>query len=393
MKKKLAVLLACLLSVTVLFACGNETTETEHDHSHDETTTTEVELAEASIEPGYELVDVEGDVVELELLPVEEYVTLGDYKTLSVEVPAKATVTDEEVETTAAEYFMEDAAYLTAEQMLSEGTVTEGSVVLIDFEGKMDGVAFDGGTATDYYLGIGSNSFIDGFEEGLVGVAVGETVDLDLKFPEPYLNNPDYAGKPVVFTVTVKGYAPFTDEMIAAFGMEGYSTVDEYKEAVRYSLEYTNEENYYRELNTALCNALVEVCEVNKLPKSYYEKQRTGLIENLLAEAAYYGMDGDSFAQYVAGANLNDYAIATAELYTVQACAFQAVANAEGVEITDEEIDAYVTDYVEVYGEAYGIESEEAFLEFYSKETIKEWIMQDEVITILMETTTVTETE
>jgi len=393
MKKKLVALLACILCVSTLIACGeNNTTETEHDHDHG-TETVSTELADATIEPTYELVDVEGDVTELNLLPVEEYVTLGDYKSLSVTVAKKATITEEDVEETAAQYFMEDAAYLTADQMLSEGSVVEGSVVLIDFEGKMDGVAFEGGTAEDYYLGIGSNSFISGFEEGLVGVNVGETVDLDLKFPEPYLNNPDLAGKPVVFTVTVKAYAPFVDEMIVALYPDGYSTVDEYKEAVKFSLEYQNEENYYRELNTALCQALVDICDVQKLPKSYYEKQKDILTNDIVTSATSYGMDGDSFAQYMAGMNANDYAISTAELYTIQACAFQAVANAEGIEVTEEEVDAYVTDYVAMYGEMYGIESEEAFLEFYSRETIKEWIMQDEVVTTLLETTTVTETE
>ncbi len=385
MKKKIAILLACVLSITLLFACGKE-----DEHNHEETSSTETILAEATIEPSYELVAVEGDVTELASLPVEEYITLGDYKTLSIEVTAMKTVTDEEVETTAAKYFMEDAAYLSAEDMLSEGAVVEGGVALIDFEGKIDGETFEGGSAEDYYLGIGSNSFIDGFEAGLVGVNVGETVDLELTFPETY-SNADYAGKPVVFTVTVKAFAPYADEMIAALGMEGYATVDEYKEAVKLSLEYENTENYYRELNTALCNALVDVCEVKKLPMSYYEKQRTGLLESIISEASYYGMDGDTFAQYVAGANLNDYAISTAELYTIQACAFQAVANAEGIEITEEDIDAYVTDYVATYGEAYGIESEEAFLEFYSKETVKEWVMQEGVIAVLTESATITE--
>ncbi len=386
MKKKIAVLLACVLSTTLLFACGKES-----EHNHEETTSTDVILAEPTVQPTYELVAVEGDITELASLPVEEYITLGDYKNLSVEVSAMKTVSDEEVATAAADYFMQDvSAYLTAEDMLSEGTVTEGSVVIIDFEGKIDGEVFEGGSAEDYYLGIGSNSFIEGFEAGLVGVNVGETVDLELTFPENY-HNADYAGKPVVFTVTVKAFAPYTDEMIAAFGMEGYSTVEEYEEGTRISLEYENTELYYRELNTALCNALVDVCEVKKLPLSYYEMQRTSILENLLTEASYYGMDGDTFSQYVSGVNLNDYAISTAELYTIQACSFQAVANAEGFEATEEDIDAYITEYVATYGAAYGIADEAAFLEMYTREEVKEWIMQEDVIAVLMETTAITE--
>ena len=388
MKKKLIALLACVLCVTAFVACGDNNT-TEHDHDH-ETAAVSTELAEATIEPTYELVDVEGDVTELSALPVEEYVTLGDYKNLAVTVAKVAEISDEDVEATANQYFMEDAAYLTIDQMLSEGEVVEGGVALIDFEGKLDGVAFDGGSATDYYLGIGSNSFIDGFEAGLVGVKVGETVDLNLKFPESY-SSEDLAGKDVVFTVTVKAFAPYADEMIAALYPDGYATVEEYKEAVKLSLEYEAQQNYYTELNTALCTALTEVCEVQKLPKSYYEKQKEVLTNDLLTNAASYGLDGDTFAQYVVGMNVNDYVISTAELYTIQACAFQTVANMEGIEVTEEEIDTYVTEYVAMYGEQYGIESEEAFLEFYSRETIKEWIMQEEVVTVLLETATVTE--
>lgn len=390
MKKKLLALVACALCVSMLFACGENNT-TEHDHDH-ETATVSTELADATIEPTYELVDVEGDVTELNLLPVDEYVTLGDYKTLAVSVPKVKEVTETEVEAAAAQYFMEDASYLTADQMLKEGEVVDGGVALIDFEGKLDGVAFEGGTATDYYLGIGSGSFIDGFEEGLVGKKVGETVDLNLKFPENY-GSADLAGKEVVFTVTVKAFAPFADEMIAALYPDGYSTVAEYKEAVKFSLEYERQEAYYQALNTALCEQLVGVTEVHKLPKSYYEMQKETLTNNLLTDAGSYGLNGDTFAQYMAGMNLNDYAITTAELYTVQACAFQAVANAEGIEITEEDVDTYVTEYIAMYGEAYGIESEEAFLEFYSRETIKEWILQEQVINTLLETTTVTETE
>jgi len=390
MKKKLLALLLSTLCVMMLFACGeNNTTETEHNHES-ETASTEVVLADPTLEIGYELVD--DDAEDLTEIAVEDYMTFtGDYKALSVEVSKRVEVTAEEVETTAAQYFMEDAMYLDNAQFLTEGVVTEGSVVLIDFEGKQDGVAFEGGTAEDYKLGIGSNSFIAGFEEGLVGVNVGDTVDLDLKFPEPYLNNPDLAGKPVVFTVTVKGFAPYSDAMVAAMYPETYTTIEAYKEAVKSSLEFEAENDYYTGLNSALCNELVTVCEFTKLPKAYYEKQRANLLESIKSDAAYYGMDPDSFANYMGGMNANDYAIATAEVYTTQAIAFQAVAKAEGIEITDEKVDEFVKEYVASYGEAYGIESEEAFLQMYTKETLKELLLQEEVIAVLTENATITE--
>ncbi|MBR3807283.1 MAG: FKBP-type peptidyl-prolyl cis-trans isomerase, partial [Lachnospiraceae bacterium] len=162
------------MSVASLAACGEE-----------KTTESSTELA--TFTPSVEIVKVEGDTLDLSALPVEEYVTLGEYKGLTLNVTPKAEVADETVESTLMDYYYQHGSYyLTAEDFLTEGTVAETDIVLIDYEGKKDGVAFEGGTAADAVLGIGSGSFIDGFESGLVGVKVGETVDLNLKFPENY---------------------------------------------------------------------------------------------------------------------------------------------------------------------------------------------------------------
>ena len=117
-------------------------------------------------------------------------------------------------------------------EKLTEGTVADGDSVNIAFVGKMDGKEFEGGSTDSYDLVIGSNSFIDGFEDGLIGVEVGKTVDLDLKFPDPYQNSPDLAGKPVVFTVTVNSisrttYPEVNDEIASKLG---YSSYDVFKE-------------------------------------------------------------------------------------------------------------------------------------------------------------------
>lgn len=389
MKKRFAALLACALTVSVLAACGGEGA-TGETGTTEETTTT---LAEATITPTVELVTVEGDVLDLSALPVEEYVTLGDYKNLTVAVTPKTEYSEEELEAFVSTYFFNDAAYIAAEDFLTEGVVAEGDVVLMDYEGKLDGVAFDGGTATDATLGIGSGSFIDGFEDGLIGVNVGETVDLNLTFPEVYTNNPDLAGKEVVFTVTVKGVAPLVDEMIAAMGIEGYTTVDDYKNAVKLSVVYNNESAYYEELNTAICEALLEISTINKLPESIYENQKTLVIEQVAAEAAAYGVDGDTYTQAYMGMNLADYAVGVAEAYTSQAVLFQAIANAEGIAPTDEDVDTFVTDYVANNGAASGIDSVETFYEYNTREDVKNLLLQDKVITFLTEHATITDAE
>ena len=378
MKKKLAALLVLALSAASLTACGDADTS--------ESTT----LAEATTTPGIEVVAVEGNTVDLSALPVEEYVTLGDYKNLSIEVPAKAELTDEALESNVMGYYYTDVMYLTADDFLTEGTVEETDAVLIDYEGKKDGVAFEGGTATDAILGIGSGSFIDGFESGLVGVEVGETVDLDLTFPE-YYSNTELAGQDVVFTVTVKGLVSFDDETIAKFGMSDIDTVDKYTEAVRITLLYNIENEYYNNLSTAICAELLEICTVTKLPESIYEEQKAYIIEQVQSEASAYGYDGDSYTQMYMGMNLADYAVTAAEEYTKQAVIFQAVANAANLTITDEEVDDFVLEYVTNYGATSGLDSVETFYEYNTKEDVKTVILQDKVVTYFTENANIVE--
>ncbi len=380
MKKKLAALLVLVMSVCALTACG------------DDTTTSEGTLAAGTLEPVVELVEVEGDITELSKLPVEEYVTLGDYKNLNVTMAAYSELTDEEFELYLQSYFYEDAAALAIEDFATEGTVAEGDVVLIDYEGKKDGVAFEGGTASDQTLGIGSGQFIDGFEDGLIGVEAGETVDLNLTFPENY-GNTELAGQEVVFTVTVKGIASLNDATIAAMGREGYETVEDYKEAIEYFANYEKQSVYFSNLSNAITEALLEICTIEKLPKQLYEQEKQLMIDQYQMYATMYGMDGDAYTQAIAGMNLNDYATYMTEAYIARGVIFQAIANAEGIAPTDEDANAYVEDYLAVYGEDSGYESVEAFFEVNPLEDVKIMILQEKVINYLSEIANIIEPE
>lgn len=377
MKKKLAALLVLATSVFALTACG------END------TTSEVQLPEATVTPSIEVVEVEGNLSEL---PVEEYVVLGDYSNLNLSIPARTEMTEEELDAYVMEYFYYDASFLAADNFVKEGTVADGDVVLIDYEGKLDGVAFDGGTATDATLGIGSGQFIDGFEEGLVGVEVGETVDLNLTFPESY-SNTDLAGQDVVFTVTVKGLVSFNDDTVKAIGREGYDTAEAYRAGVEAFAAYEIENQYYTNLGNAICNELLNICTVNKIPKNVYVQGRTAVIEQLNEVAAYYGMDSETYAQLFAGMTLADYSVIEGESYAAQAVIFQAIANAEGIAPTEEDVDAYASDYVTNYGEVYGIDSVKSFYEYFDAEEIENYLMQQNVIGFIADSANITETE
>ena len=148
---------------------------------------------------------------------VAKYVTLPAYKNMDVTVSGTYEVTEDDVR----DYVNNMCSYYPEYEDTDKAVVENGDCVDIDYEGKKDGVAFDGGTAQGYVLEIGSGTFIDGFEDGLIGVKVGETVDLNLTFPENYQSE-DLAGADVVFTVTVNkiktkkeiNYDTMTDEYV-----------------------------------------------------------------------------------------------------------------------------------------------------------------------------------
>lgn len=157
---------------------------------------------------------------------LSEYVKLGDYKGIKVD-----TSTDE-----FKEQFNETVdSDLNTHDIFNkklEGQVKEGDTVNIDYEGKRDGVAFEGGTAQGYDLTIGSNTFISGFEDGLIGVNIGDTVDLNLTFPEDY-GNADLAGAAVVFTVKVNYVKESGDvDVKKEYGQLGFKSYEEYKKDV-----------------------------------------------------------------------------------------------------------------------------------------------------------------
>ena len=157
--------------------------------------------------------------------------------------------------------------------------VREGDKVNIDYVGKKDGVAFEGGTGT-YDLVIGSGSFIAGFEEGLIGKENGTTVDLDLTFPTPYPNNPDLAGKPVVFTVTINKISapePYSDEFVKK--ATGYDTIEAYEAQLK-RLAVTD-------LMFSALSSKSVIGEIPQVVKDYYYK---GYVQDMINYMANYGM-------------------------------------------------------------------------------------------------------
>ncbi len=353
MKKKLALVLSVILALGMFAGCGEKETS------------------------GY-LKDIE----------VEKYMELtADYVGLPLVLPAKAEVTRETAEYVAWNTF---TSTLTAENGgITDRAVEMGDTVNIDYEGKQDGVAFDGGTAAAQSLAIGSGSFIDGFEDGLVGVNPGETVDLNLTFPDPYQNNPDLAGAEVVFTVTVNFIYPaeMTDETVAAITEGEYTTVDGF---VTFCEEYLHAQvdySYRMEQENAVVTSLEDIAKFKQVPDSLVKVYEERMRKSIETQATYYGVDVDTFCISNYYMDFDTYLQHGSEASAKQGMIFQYIANKENLTVSDEELDTSLQQYVEENG----LESVEALLAEYDKEEFREYFMTNKVIDFVLENAMVTE--
>ena len=172
----------------------------------------------------------------LKNLNPDDYIELGQYKGLKV-TRMSSEVTKEELE----EEYNNNLEYLLSpEPVTDRDDVREGDTVNIDFVGKLDGEAFEGGSAEGYDITIGSGTFIPGFEDGLIGTKAGEQTELNLTFPDNYPNDKNLEGKPVVFEVSVnsiKRPPEPTDEKIKTATEGKFSTIEEYKKSLKESLD------------------------------------------------------------------------------------------------------------------------------------------------------------
>ena len=221
---------------------------------------------------------------------MDDYVKLGGYKGIIVE-NAVMDVTDEDVD-----YQIENTMSMSAEEVEDPETqIEDGDIANIDYEGKKDGVAFDGGTAEDYDLSIGSGQFIDGFEDGLIGAKKGETRDLNLTFPEDY-NSEELAGQEVVFTVTVnaiKRVPELTEEWVTA--NSEYDSIDAYRQSVREDLEESNEEMAESTLKNTAWNQVLTDSEITEYPDEDLKAAKEEYNDSMNSYAEQMGQSVEEF--------------------------------------------------------------------------------------------------
>lgn len=226
---------------------------------------------------------------EVEIIPA---VKLGDYKKLTAKKKIEK-VTEKDV----TEIIDRMRQSLAEKKEVTRAAKNEDET-LIDFIGKKDDVAFDGGTGTDYTLVLGSGQFIPGFEEGIVGHKAGETFDLELTFPEDY-HAKELAGEKVVFTTTLKAVkevvpAELNDEFAAKCGP--FTSVDELKEDIKRELTAQKEREAIEKLKDELVSELIEVSEV-PVPEILVKDQERSIEQDFTQNLAYRGISLDSYLE------------------------------------------------------------------------------------------------
>lgn len=234
---------------------------------------------------------------EVEILPK---VKLGDYKKLNV--------AQQKVSVTAAE--VDDILTRMREGMAEKKDVTrvakDGDEVVIDFVGKKDDIAFDGGTGTDYTLKLGSNTFIPGFEEGIIGKKAGETFDLDLEFPKEY-HSKDLAGAKVVFTTTLKSVQelvlPTLDDEFAKKAGKDLSTLKDLKADIKRELTAQKEREAVEKRKDELVGALVDASTV-PAPQILVDDQAKNIEQDMQRNLIYQNI---TLEQYIENQKFKDH--------------------------------------------------------------------------------------
>lgn len=310
----------------------------------------------AAVESGLEIVSrPEIDVVQIEKgkafiftaeVAVKPEVTLGEYKGVKVE-KLEVAVTAEEVEQELNRVREQNARLITV-----EGAAEDGDQTVIDFEGFVDGVAFEGGKGENYPLTLGSHSFIDTFEDQLVGKKAGEEVDVNVTFPEEYQAK-ELAGKPALFKVTVKEIKrkelPELDDDFAQDVSE-FDTLKEYKEDIEKKLTERKEQAAKTAKEDAVIEAIVENAQMD-IPDAMVDTQVRQMAEDMAQRIQAQGLSLEQYFQFT-GMNANSFManLRPQAIKRIQSrLVLEAVVKAENIEATQEEVDAEIEKMASMY--------------------------------------------
>lgn len=296
------------------------------------------------------------DVVQLEKgkpfiftaeVALKPEVALGEYK--GIEVENKATeVTDEEIQAEIDKERESNARTITIE----DRPVQNGDETIIDFEGFVDGIPFEGGKGEDYSLVIGSHSFIDTFEDQLIGKSLGEETEVNVTFPEEY-HAPDLAGKPAMFKVKIKEIKmkelPELDDEFAQDVSE-FDTLEEYKADVKTKIEERKEKEAKNAKEDAVINAIIEKSSM-EIPDAMIETQVRQMAEDFARRLQSQGLSVEQYFQFtgMTSEKLLEQMRPQAVKRIQSRLVLEAIVAAENIEVTDEEFQEEINKMAEMY--------------------------------------------
>lgn len=274
-------------------------------------------------------------------------VTLGEYKGIEVE-KKEVEVTDEEVEAEINKVRESNARMLDIDDRATQ----DGDTVLIDFDGYVDGKQFEGGKADDYSLVLGSHSFIDNFEEQLVGKNIGDDVEVNVTFPENYQSE-ELQGKPAVFKVKIKEIKvkelPELDDDFAQ-DVSNFDTIAEYKEDLKKKLTENKEEALKREREEAVIGKIIENAQMD-IPEQMVDAQTRQMTQEFAQRLSSQGLSIDQYMQFTGLTpqkmieELKPQALKRIQSRLV----LEAVVAAENIETTEEELDKEIENMASMY--------------------------------------------
>jgi len=290
-------------------------------------------------------VSAENGLTFTALVSVRPEAKLSQYKGLTAP-KAEPTVTEEDIANELKPFITRATRLVSVER-----AVANGDTAVIDFEGFDNGVAFEGGKGENYSLEIGSGSFVPGFEEQLVGMAIGEEKEINITFPEDY--HPDLAGKPVIFKVKInevkEPQTPVVDDEFAKDVSE-FETLEELKKDLGDKLLARRQEDAQNNFENAIMAQLIENMEV-EIPDAMVEVQLNRVMDDFAMRLQAQGLTMENYAAMMGG-NVDvvrDSARPAARRQVEMELAMTAIAKAENFQITDEEIEAELNKMSEEY--------------------------------------------
>lgn len=299
--------------------------------------------------PSIDIVQMEKgkDLVFTAVVQTKPEVELGKYKGIELE-KVEYTVEDKDVDHELGHMAEKNARVITVE----DRPVKEGDIAVIDFEGSVDGVPFEGGKAENHELEIGSHSFIEGFEDQVIGMKIEEEKDINVTFPEEYFSK-DLAGKPAVFKVKVHEIKakelPTMDDDFAKDVSE-FDTLDELKASIKKNLEEQNEHKAKHEIED---KAIEKVCQNAKveIPSGMIELEIDNMEEDMNRRLAYQGLNVEQYLKFLnkTKEDFRNEMKPQAETSIKTRLVLEAISKDAKIEIPEEELNAKIAELAKTY--------------------------------------------